>query len=178
MKKLEPKHLCGYLPYGLKGIEYIGAKEYVLERISANNECLWAPNYDAHERLKYSLPKRIDCIPLLLHLSALTEPLEDCSVPIVELAKIAFGQIDVLGITQKDGLYAVKFTDEEDDTTVFSYNTNVCSFQADYMNMEELERRITIVPRQLHLFEYLYSKHFDIHNRIPAGLAIDKRTVK
>lgn len=162
MEKLELKHLCSYLPWSISFMA--NGHEYVL---TADN----LARREKTDTIKYIKP-------LLLPLSAITEQLEDGSVPIVELAKIAFGQIDVLGITQKDGLYAVKFTDEEDDTTVFSYNTNVCSFQADYMNMEELERRITIVPRQFQLFEYLYSKHFDIHNRIPAGLAIDKRTVK
>lgn len=175
MEKLELKYLKGYLGTGLKVIdEEIGKIFEVCGCDFSENELLVNDNIDGSiERYCLDLLK-----PLLLPLSALTEPLEDGSVPIVELAKIAFGEIEVLDTTQKDGLYAVKFIDEEEDTTVFSYNTNVCSFQADYMDMEELERRITIVPRQLQLFEYLYSKHFDIHNRIPAGLAIDKRTVK
>lgn len=168
MEKLELKHLCGYLPWGVEFTATYEKKEFT-GILDARRLAYWIENKD-----KNNLQVKLHLLPL----SAITEQLEDGSVPIVELAKIAFGQIDVLGITQKDGLYAVKFTDEEDDTTVFSYNTNVCSFQADYMNMEELERRITIVPRQLQLFEYLYSKHFDIHGLIPAGLAIDKRTVK
>lgn len=172
MEKLELKHLCGYLPYKLK----IKRGERILVMNTGQGSSTHWVGISAV--LKWFNSEMVSKpIPLLLPLSALTEPLEDGSVPIVELAKIAFGEIEVLDTTQKDGLYAVKFIDEEEDTTVFSYNTNVCSFQADYMDMEELERRITIVSRQLQLFEYLYSKHFDIHNRIPAGLAIDKRTV-
>lgn len=172
MEKLEPKHIIAYLNHKLEVIHEGHIKEvhgFMNEEVFIDYNGIGT---DMNGKELFEIT------PLLLPLSAITEPLEDGSVPIVELAKMAFGEIDVLDTTQKDGLYAVKFIDEEDDTTVFSYNTNVCSFQADYMNMEELERRITIVPRQLQLFEYLYSKHFDIHNRIPAGLAIDKRTVK
>lgn len=169
MEKLELKHLCSYLPWGLEIIVDEYEKTILFDTICGLTDDEIIGENDSYQ---------FDVKPALLPLSALTEPLEDGSVPIVELAKIAFGEIEVLDTTQKDGLYAVKFIDEEEDTTVFSYNTNVCSFQADYMDMEELERRITIVPRQLQLFEYLYQHHFDIHNRIPAGLAIDKRTVK
>lgn len=173
MKKLELKHLCGYLPYLLKGIEFIGAKEYVLERISANNEFLWSPNYDAHERPKYSLPKRIDCIPLLLPLSALTEPLEDGSVPIVELAKMAWDKSHLpdkfLYQSLKDDTVFIAFSDKKN---CFGYDVNTSSF------FGVKEGKCISVVGQLQLFEYLYQNHFDIHRRIPARLAIDKRTVK
>lgn len=201
--RLEPKHFCSYLPYGVTFIHKLipdkvkTAVGVIYDRSGGLYSIQYIDDFwlnqfnslppDCDDQLKQHIKSKINCwsgeiisnVRLhLLPISAITEPLEDGSVPIVELAKMAFGEIDVLDTTQKDGLYAVKFTDEEDDTTVFSYNTNVCSFQADYMNMEELERRITIVPRQLQLFEYLYSKHFDIHGLIHAGLAIDKRIIK
>jgi len=44
---------------------------------------------------------------------------------------------------------------------------------------EELIHEIKIGQKfKLSQFEYLFSKHFDIHNLIPNNLAIDKNTIK
>ena len=109
-----------------------------------------------------------DCIPHLLPLSALTEQLEDGSVPIVELAKIAHCILNPE--------YKISFTDvainASDNFYLFGYDFLFNSFHR-YTDGESIR-----VKNQLQLFEYLFANHFDVWNLIDANLAIDKRTIK
>jgi len=94
-------------------------------------------------------------IPMLRKLD-LTKPLEDGSVPIVELFKIAFpldninaSECEFLKLDEKDLM--VKFNGHNFAYSVI-YNSFVC-FKG-FQNKN--------VPNQKDLFEYLKSKHFNI----------------
>ena len=107
----------------------------------------------------------------LLPLSALTEPLEDGTVPIVELAKIADSDVNVIECKFSNAIYGVKYLDEVGVECVFAFNSNFNSFGLHEGVTEEFH----VVPYQDKLFEYLYSKHFDIFDLIGNNLALDKR---
>lgn len=158
IEKLELKHLCGYLPYGLEVFnENSSSKGVILRNLSFDT-----PQWVLDE-LK----------PLLLPLSALTEQLQDGSVPIVELAKMAWTNNEPLIKKYYISNYILKYTFDGDEY-YFSFDK---SYGFSFCRMTPHQ---TFMPinNQLQLFEYLYSKHFDIYGLIPAGLAIDKRTVK
>ncbi len=111
-----------------------------------------------------------DIKPLLLPLSALIEPMDDGSVPIVELAKILYSEISWTG----------KFKLVDNEVHFDSYESfNL--FWYDYESKEFMVRMYetdSFPENQLQLFEYLFANHFDIFGLIYAGLAIDKRTLK
>lgn len=172
IEKLELRHLCGYLPHGLK---FVSELDKPYDEFGCNpiwtaigitflfgEYCLTTKeNNDAY-------PIRL-CKLLLLPLSALTEPMEDGSVPIVELAKIAgFEDFEVLQVKEGSTAYIATLSD--------NFKFMVLKSNCDFAICEGKE--ITFLPSQLQLFEYLYSIHADIYGLIPAGLAIDKRTVK
>lgn len=153
IEKLELKHLCGYLPHGLEVFnENSSSKGVILRNLSLDTP-QWV----------------LDGIkPLLLPLSALTEPLPDGTVPIVELAKIAgFEDFEVLQVKEGSTAYIATIS----DNFTFMVLKSNCDFAICAGN------EITFIPNQLPLFEYLYSIHADIYGLIPAGLAIDK-TIK
>jgi hypothetical protein len=111
---------------------------------------------------------------LLLPISALIQPLPDGTFPIIELLKIA----DCYSFYQKD-IQHCKFS----EMGVYSYDEagNEISFfeyvPTEHMFLLKYKKEYRIIHNQLGLFEYLYSIHADHLNLIPAGLAIDKRTV-
>ena len=148
MEKMELKYLCGYLPHELKLL--FDEKIYSM-----------VP-YDSIMNIPISSVCGVTVKPLLLPLSALTEPLPDGNIPIVELAKIAFPDLS----WRFDRTRAI--TEWEGEPAYFFFSKN--SFFAHFFN--------NAVPNQLQLFEYLYSIHVDIHGLIPSGLAFDKRNFK
>lgn len=150
IEKLKLKHLCGFLPHEVYAI--------------IDGVCTKVMPYHLGMHLK-QIEKGQDFKLCLLPLSALTEPMEDGSVPIVELAKIAYPNNDWV---LRDNLGTIA---ESDTGMYFMYLRDSNSFYIDG-NISGC------VPNQLQLFEYLYSKHFDIYGLIESGLAIDKRTVK
>lgn len=206
IEKLELKHLCGYLPYGLK-CQYFGIVDVLKyhgcffndkpEEISDNGMGLkigelkeikiykkywkaYVGTYHAHLK---SFVNGYDFKPLLLPLSALIEPMEDGSVPIVELAKIA-------------GLKSSEYTTEEQDGTLvvfgkeiiypgsnnaakffFEMETDNCYMDKGIEFLDPYRYDFSPLNNQIQLFEYLYSIHADINGLIESGLAIDKRTI-
>lgn len=172
IEKLELKHLCGYLPHGLKIAvdEYSG--QLLLDTVlGITNDEIIGEN-DSYQ---------FDVKPLLLPLSALTEPMEYGTVPIVELAKMAFLNTFTTAPFFKDfETFNSKIGDEfgfvgytEDDRISLTVNNTFCNQSFEFWISGHRHN-----CKQLEMFEYLYSKHFDIYGLIPAGLAIDKRTVK
>lgn len=198
IEKLELKHLCGYLPHGLKcqyeGIingkelseedkrlskidvfsneyEYAispinGLKIAELKEIKIYRH-YWTAHIGIYRRGLKTFVNGYNFKPLLLPLSALTEPIEDGTVPIVEAAKIAYKwqKWDEKRINKNNGVlegspYDFWFSEEKREFML-------CD-GGGYLH----------INNQLQLFEYLYSIHADIYGLIPAGLAIDKRTVK
>lgn len=159
IEKLELKHLCGYLPYGLNFIIESG----LIFKLRATHI------FNNHTGIYKGLEKQAKL--LLLPLSALTEPLEDGTVPIVELAKIAglnFIKIDSIQIT--NGWIQI-LSQPKDSFYRFVYDSKTMGFRY------YIDGNLYHLSNQLQLFEYLYLKHFDIYGLIDAGLAIDKRTV-
>jgi len=168
--KLELNHLKHYFGTGLKVID-----EEMQEVFDAcgcdfsENELLINDNIDGSvEHYCLNLLK-----PLLLPLSALTEPMEDGSVPIVELAKIAS-----FIHNPNDGYvietYWYSYGCKSGDYT-FWYN-GIGNFNCTKTTGDKVSTEI--IQNQLQLFEYLFANHFDIYGLIDAGLAIDKRTLK
>lgn len=194
IEKLELKHLCGYLPHGLqcqyvhKTMDGFIVKDKVFILDSFMQHGVW--KYWTHDQkfLKHVLIgkgfRSCDFKPLLLPLSALTEPMEDGTVPIVELAKIELltkkCQIGDLYNVESFKLlkdHFCEFYEEEDSYTRYWFQYNeVNGFSKQIVINGDFES--TFCNISIDLFEYLYSKHFDIYGLIPAGLAIDKRTVK
>jgi len=117
--------------------------------------------------------------PILLPLSALTEPIEDGIVPIVELAKMAemlepisFDKMEdhvrlQRGVTAKD-----RFNHQ---WLMFDFKHGFSMWHKPH---NEPDHRPTLLDNQLQLFEYLFANHFDVYGLLDANLAIDKRTLK
>lgn len=164
--KLEPKHIIAYLDHKLM----VGYEGYVKEVHGFMDEEVYLDYNGIGTDMS---GKELDEIkPLLLPLSALTEPLEDGSVPIVELAKAAWTNNEPL-INKyfiSNDILKYKF---DGDEYYFSFDKS-CGFSFCRMTPHQ-----TFMPinNQIKLFEYLFANHFDIYGLIDAGLAIDKRTL-
>ena len=163
MEKLEPKHIIAYLNHKLEVIHEGHIKEV---HGFMNEEVFLDYNGIGTDMSGKEL---FEITPLLLPLSSLTEPLEDGSVPIVELAKMKCNWIDesdyeriyIANSSPADGAHLVWFnTASETDELL------LC--------IEEYD----VYSQQMSIIDKLIEWHFDIHGLIPAGLAIDKRTVK
>ena len=170
IKKLELKHLCGYLPYDLVVETNRGTRYYLGVLSNMRGSGIETREISTVLEMQYK--------SLLLPLSALTEPLEDGNVPIVELAKMAKFW------NNKNQNYFVNTERFTYGCSGQEYDFWFCSdgsFNATrllYEDNEFVSESACIINNQVQLFEYLYSKHFDIYGLIDAGLAIDKRTVK
>lgn len=123
--------------------------------------------------------------PILLPLSALIEPMEDGSIPIVELAKInGFTPQDYSIELQNDTivLYGEQFRHPEERLTArffFELDVDNCNMDKGIEFKDDaVESTFSPLREQLKSFEYLFANHFDVFGLIDAGLAIDKRTLK
>lgn len=144
MNKIELKHLCGYLPHGLK-VRMPATNKSTCRRYEMGTVgCLYSDCSIVCHDVVNSTPDWYK--PLLLPLSALTEPMEDGSVPIKIIKNLPCQYV--------------------------SFRNNVLSiWNGDYWTESISELPLCVI-------EYLHSIHADIYGLIPAGLAIDKRTVK
>lgn len=169
--KIELKHLASYLPYGLK------MKAANPSRRMNDIEELCPENMT---KLMFLNRK-----PILLPLSALTEPLDDGSIPIVELAKInGFTPHNYFIELQNDTivLYGEQFNHPGELLTArFFFELDIYNCNMD-KGLEFIDNSVESVfsplREQVRSFEYLFSDHFDVYGLIDAGLAIDKRTLK
>lgn len=123
--------------------------------------------------------------PILLPLSALAEPMEDGSVPIMELAKInGFTPQNYSIELQNDTivLYGEQFSHPEERLTArffFELDVDNCNMDKGIEFKDNaVESIFSPLREQLKSFEYLFANHFDVYGLIPSGLAIDKRTIK
>lgn len=190
--KLEIKHLVSYLPYGL---ECYGMGEATPESEGTDDEKPQLFKIEGMNNTWVEVSGRLetvtdeihieDCIPHLLPLSALTEPMEDGSVPIVELAKMnGFTPHNYFIELQNDTivLYGEQFNHPEERlTAIFFFELDI-----DNCNMNKgiefkdnaVESVFSPLREQVKSFEYLFSNHFDVYGLLDANLAIDKRTLK
>lgn len=177
MKTLELKDLKHYLGTELKWTLQ-GLKTFKMSGLS--NETLYTEegsvlNWRKHEDLPQAL------FPCFLPISALTEPLPDGSIPIVELAKIAemlepisFDKMEdhvrlQRGVTAKD-----RFNNQ---WLMFDFKHGFSMWHKPH---HELDHRPTLCDNQLALFEYLYANHFWLGDQslFETGEIIDKRNLK
>lgn len=161
------EHIAPYLPNDLTVITKEGFADRLvgLEINPVGNLILKAIAVGDGE-YQYNLD--VDGVKLsLLPLSALTEPSEDGTVPIVELAKIA---------TEEDGdwhiFQGMAWSDEE--CLAYNFFIETSPFKMCLQYHDEWSN----LPNQLQLFQYLFKHHFDVFGLIEKGLAIDKRTLK
>lgn len=179
--KLSIKHIAPYLPYGLKvqtswSIDGFGglctSKAIGLYR----DELLLEPYTILHKHIPYRISidrtslSDPDTKPLLLPMSSLYTEMEDGTVPIVELARIAVDYEWVLGKHYCDGLY---IDAAESIYDIFYYNESHKVFE-----LANIYGIGGVAPNQLDLFTYLFSNHFDVFSLIDKGLAIDKTKIK
>lgn len=188
--KLNITHLAPYLPYGLKvqaswSIDGFGglctSKAIGLYR----DELLLEPYTILHKHIPYRISidrtslSDPDTKPLLLHMSSLYTEMEDGTVPIVELAKIATGVQDWEVIEYQPTFgsrkiklksYLVAYNKE--------YNFRFFIRDKDFYLYDVDGLRECTHQNQLDLFEYLFSHHFDVWNLIGQNLAIDKTKIK
>lgn len=167
METLELKDLKHYLGTGLKfGKE--GQAYHEFEMAGIINEFVVSTN-STHRRIgKYK--------PLMLPLSALTEPLPDGSIPIVELAKMISNENDWHfnsdnNLAEKyvcaDNFYLFEFLESDFCFRYEMWSENECLVSDKKFN-------------QLMVFEYLYANHFWLGDQslFETGEIIDKRTLK
>lgn len=159
------EHLAPYLAQGVdflvtQDVEYAG--RFRLFGLDAEViEVVGSRTWRSGKKLVESFTLE-DITLVLLPMSALTEPLEDGTIPIVELAKIA-----------NPGLNW-RLSVDRAISDGFNFGIDSGSFWLyDYI----YDRNLTIF-NQLSLFQYLFKHHFDPLDLIGKGLAIDKRTIK
>lgn len=163
--KLELTHLSPYLPYGLK-FEY---KNEIYKAVGLNTD--YHPTVEVRiddDVARYASIKIVDIKPLLLPMSSLYTEMEDGTIPIVELAKIACPKSNW---RLRDSSYYPT----DSNKRLFIFDTTKECFVIEY----ESERgRSYIFVNQLDLFTYLFSHHFDVFSLVDNGLAIDKTKIK
>lgn len=182
--ELELKHLAPYLPYGLKGIAYV-SKDIALDNVDitgCNRSELYCEYTSERYKNMSGARKWFDLYevkPLLLPMSSLYTEMEDGTVPIVELAKIATGIQDweVIEYQPTFGSRKIKF---KPYLVAYNKEYNFRFFFRDkdfYLYDVDGARECTH-QNQLDLFTYLFSHHFDVFSLIPQNLALDKTKIK
>lgn len=108
-------------------------------------------------------------IPIVRSLTDLTKPIVQADyndgkpfVAIVELAKIAFGDISVIETKSKKNISGIRFVDEDSDTCVLAYHHETGSFGANVEILEKTENEFINVYYQIELFQHLLKWHFDL----------------
>lgn len=161
MKKLEMKDIAAYLPYNLKCLGLygdlwsVGQLRYALGKfegdvglVDEDEEDLWS---DEHVHgLK----------PLIRSMDDLSKPLEDGTIPILELARIAEVE-GLIKVNNGCAVFGYEFKDR--------FYWNGTDFVVDYWNLENYKA----ICNQLDLFDYLNKHNFDYRGLIDKGLAIN-----
>lgn len=161
--KMELKYLKNYLGTGLKG-------KYKLSdviNLSNNQKDEIRDIKLIGDNVNFFL---LHAKPLLLPLSALTEQMEDGSVPIYKLLNADKGDFEWKFVKGK-----LPFQDR------FEIWTYPESFYEEGDIPSQLIESIhinSILSQPYHRIEKLFEWHFDVFKLIDAGLAIDKRTIK
>jgi len=157
--------LSASLPYGVKvafsnstfdvmGVGLIGGDHVIgLKPFMSVTSCL---------QLEY-------CYPIIRPISDLTKECVQADyndgkpfIPIVELAKIEFGDISVIETKSKKNISGIRFLDEDSDTCVLAYHYETSSFGAHVERLEKTENEFINVYYQLQLFQHLLKWHFDL----------------
>ena len=182
MKTLQLKDIACYLPYGLKffykRIDDEPALLHTLDGITIeedmndNYDLRFLVGDDAYCWMSDSPKILVEYTtswfkPILRPISDLYKPLEDGTIPIVELAKISFPNAANWDYCKGDNY---SFSDL--DNVRFIYNAEENAFL-----ILGYDSSIMFAKNQIQLFDYLSEHHFDYRGLIEKGLAIDINTI-
>ncbi len=190
MKDLEIKDIAGYFPYNLRFINLNRNMPYHINGISINYEIEYVDenNYHTHEYLAF-------CKPILRPMSDLTKPIKiegynngEEFVPLIEMAKIAAGCLNKEGssweIYEKYELVAQNKITNSNEKFLFYLEWRLTGgFKLTFESIEVDNNGDILSPLReydfnlMPLLELLYQWHFDIHELIDQGLAIDINTI-
>lgn len=181
-KELTLEHLSGYLPYGLKAemldykSDYVGRQYDVIIGVhqwSKNGD--WCLLTDGGSKPSFNHIK-----PILRPLTDLTKEIEvngEKFVPIIELAKISEKRFSkLIECEENESGYFVGFIGTDEQRFSFVYFHKTKSFLLHSSITTSIGNSV-YPANQLEMFNKLYEWHFDIHNLIEQGLAIDYNTL-
>lgn len=183
MQTLQLKDIAAYLPYRLKFVIKDGTvlRMDVLQTRGYN---VWAHQkyirgMKDENDINYKFLSSQNCSghgfylrgikPILRPMSDLIKPLEDRTIPLIELAKIAFTNRESDFSLEKN---KVQISAGRHVYYLFYWNENeFCMiYSADLLGR--------IIPNQVQLFDYLNEHHFDYRGLINKGIAVDINTLK
>lgn len=184
MKKLELKDIASYLPYGMI---FMNKKGVVLRMDSLHERIynVWANQRYIKGRkdendINYPYLSSLNCSgegdylrrikPILRPMSDLVNPLEDGTIPIVELANIASIRWNTPFFD-----YRIVPTRSYDLYIASNYNGNeFLGFDLATKSFFSGHEGVPNSPaNQVELFDYLNAHHFDYRGLIDEGLAVD-----
>lgn len=169
-KKLELKHLVGYLPYKLKAEMLDYKSDYVGKQFDT---VIGFHQWDSRDlywsalTIGGSKPELNRIKPILRPLSDLTKEIEvngEKFVPIVKLAEINLRQFNWKMVNNSDRAYSEKLNCE--------FYFNGIDFRVVNQNYDG------VATKQFQLFQKLFEWHFDFQNLIENRLAIDVNTLQ
>ncbi|GHT33941.1 hypothetical protein FACS189434_09250 [Bacteroidia bacterium] len=171
-RNLELKDICGYLPYGLEFLYIDGRSIYPLWCLFPN-----VNNNFTNERIIWEITHN-QFKPILRPLSDLYKKITHNGkeiIPIVECAKITFGEFEFwLGENSMENPCAIVITDELDE---FGYNENINLYYSQEFGFITDSTEF-LMKNQIQLFDYLNELKIDYRGLIDAGLAIDCNALK
>lgn len=175
MEKLELKHLTGYLPYGLK-VQLLDRKKFTKRIVvGCTNKGILRIGDDGHHNWEAYFDK---IKPILRPMSDLIKEINVNGVkiiPIIEIAKISESVIKVIRINSKKTITGFDYENGLQDKMRFCLHHLTNHFQITFIDNEEY--RNDCVLNQLEMFDKLFEWHFDVHDLLSKGLAIDKNTL-
>lgn len=174
-EQIKLEQLAPYLPYGLRGLfELKSIIPHIAEKANETREKI----LDADSVtffIKY-------CKPLLIPITELTHSINQIESPLTTISHEYFGygkgyvsepefkkinENGFIGLqSNNQGLYFVR------EETNYGISTWFCS--ALKVNDIWIHQKVTM---QLEMFNYLFSKHFDVFGLIPKGLAVNKMEI-
>lgn len=178
--ELELKHLAPYLPYKLKCQVTDKRKKKIatLGGLYNDGNCVFHDTIESEKGFK-----RIK--PLLLPMSSLYTEMEDGKVPIVELAKMAgcninmiklpINEIETINIAKNN---EVEFKYSSGYHRYFIFRNGSFYYKTGHDRRYGQDYETLKQSSQIELFTYLFEHHFDVFSLIDKGLALDKTKIK
>lgn len=183
--ELELKHLAPYLPYGLQVKHKIDTTFTLLSIRSDKDTCLIKVNRDMPNGAYWNDTPISDIKPLLVPTSSLYTEMEDGKVPIVELAKMAgcninmiklpINEIETINIAKNN---EVEFKYSSGYHRYFIFRNGSFYYKTGHDRRYGQDYETLKQSSQIELFTYLFEHHFDVFSLIDKGLALDKTKIK
>lgn len=177
--ELKLKHLVPYMPYGLRFATDFDHMKYIMAGLETQQSIVVLKAYNNAKKKKKLAIKTLvkyNYKPILRPPSDLTKEIEHKGIrfiPIVELLKIIFGEIENYNLIKE---FAVEMTIENQVymLAVFSKNNFYLRLSKKFENQS---REILDITKYQDLINKLCEWHFDFQNLIPQGLALDINTL-